>query len=54
MSGSGKLLTLQRWLSEAELSVIPSQQCENVYDQHDYTRFVFLFLSNVSAQQICC
>ena len=32
---------------------IPSQQCENVCDQHDHTKFVFWFLSNISAQQIC-
>ena len=32
---------------------IPSQQCGNVCNQHDHTKFVFWFLSNISAQQIC-
>ena len=33
---------------------IPSQQCGNVCDQHDHTKFVFWFLSNITAQQRTC
>ena len=40
-------------LTKVEPFDIPSQQCGNVCDQHDYTKFVFWFLSNISAQQMC-
>ena len=41
--------------TKVEPSDIPSQQCENVCDQHDHTKFVFVFwfMPNISAQQIC-
>ena len=46
------LLVQQRGLTKVEPSDIPSQQCGNVCDEHDHTKFVFWFLSNISAQQI--
>ena len=33
------------------ITVAPSQQCGNVYDQHDHTKFVFWFLSNIGLFQ---
>ena len=33
------------WLTKVEPFDIPSQQCENMCDQHDHTKFVCWFLS---------
>ena len=45
------------WADKSTVKVepfdIPSQQCGNVCDQHDHTKFVFWFLSNISDQQMC-
>ena len=38
--------------TKVEPFAIPSQQCGNVCDRHDHIKFVFWFLSNISAQQI--
>ena len=47
------LLVQQCRLTKVAPFDIPSQQCGHVCDQHDHTKFVFWFLSNISAQQIC-
>ena len=41
------------WADKVEPFDIPSQQCGNVCDQHDHTKFVCWFLSHFSAQQMC-
>ena len=40
-------------LAKVEPFDIPFQQCGDVCDQHDHTKFVFLIWSNISAQQMC-
>ena len=45
------LLVQQCGLTNVEQFDIPSQQCRNVCDQHDQTKFVFWFLSNIPAQR---
>ena len=46
------LLVQQCRHTKVEPFDIPSQQCGNVCDQNDHTKFVFWFLSNISAQQM--
>ena len=47
------LLVQQCQRTKVEQFDIPSQQCGNVCDQHDHTKFVFWF-SNVSARHGTC
>ena len=47
------LLVQQCGPTKVEPFDIPSQQCGNVCDEHDHSKFVFWFLSNILAQQMC-